>query len=100
MARKEVPCPAGCGASGHEYPGGLHEYDTYLQDHPNHINVSCPNCSRNGGPPDVKRFVEYWQGEGLELSQIREKIEEMKKEHKINQEELRHNKSLKDFWSS
>jgi hypothetical protein len=44
--------------------------------------------------------VEYWQGEGLELSQIREKIEEMKKEHKINQEELRHNKSLKDFWSS
>jgi len=100
MAGKEVNCPAGCGTLAHEYPGGVNEYDTYEQNHPGHKNVSCPNCSRDGGPLDVRRFVEHWQGEGLDLSQIREKINEMKKEHKINEDKSPQSKFSKDFWSS
>jgi len=80
---KEVPCPTGCGALAREFPGVLNEYDTYHQDHPGHINISCSHCSVEGGPPDVARFVEYWQGQGLELSQIREKIESMKKKKNL-----------------
>jgi len=100
MAGKEIPCPAGCGTLAHEYPGGVNEYDTYLQDHPNHKNISCPNCSTDGGPSDMKRFVKFWQDKELDLTQIREKIEEMKKEHKKREDEFIQNKSSKIPWSS
>ena len=76
------------------------EYDTYNQDHPGHVNVSCPNCSTEGGPPDMRRFVKSWQDKELDLTQIREKIEEMKKEHKKNEDEFIQNKSSKIPWSS
>jgi hypothetical protein len=78
MASKEVACPAGCGATAREFPGVLNEYDVHLQDHPEHRNVYCPDCSIDGGPPDVARFVEYWQAQGLDLVAIRRKIEVMK----------------------
>ena len=97
---KEIPCPAGCGTLAREYPGGVNEYDTYDQEHPGHVNVNCPNCSTEGGPPDIRRFVKSWQDKGLDLIQIRGKIEEMKKEHKKNEDEFIQNKSSKIPWSS
>ena len=95
---KEVLCPAGCGALARKYPGGVNEYDTYSQDHPGHENISCPNCSTEGGPPDMVRFVKYWQDKGLGLTKIRGKIKEMKEEHKLNEKET--HKYLKNPWSS
>lgn len=100
MALKEVLCPTGCGTMAYEYPGGVNEYDTYGQDHPGHKNVSCPNCSREGGPVDVRRLVDYCLGEGLKLWQIRRKIRKMKKDYKNRENEFIQNKSSRIPWSS